>query len=77
VLQRLGLAAADCLALEDSVNGVGAACAAHIPVVVSRSVYTEGDDFTGALAVFADFGGVSLAQLEDLHQAGAGVTARV
>ncbi len=69
VLERLGLAAADCLALEDSVNGVGAARAAGIPVVVSRSVYTDGDDFTGALAVYADFGQVTLARLKDLHAA--------
>lgn len=67
VLDRLGLAAADCLALEDSINGVGAARAAGIPVVVSRSAYTEGDDFTGALAVFPDFGQVSLARLKELH----------
>lgn len=74
VLDRLGLAPADCLALEDSINGVGAACAAGIPVVVSQSVYTEGDDFTGALAVYPDFAGVALARLKALH-AGCGVTA--
>lgn len=67
VLERLGLAAVDCLALEDSTNGVGAACAAGIPVVVSQSAYTEGDDFTGALAVFPDFAQVTLAQLTELH----------
>lgn len=66
-LQQLGVAAADCLALEDSVNGVRAARAAGVPVVVSESIFTAGDDFTGALAVFPDFGQVTLAKLSALH----------
>jgi HAD superfamily hydrolase (TIGR01509 family) len=66
VLDRLGLSAAVCLALEDSSNGVRAACAAGIAVVVSESVYTKGDDFTGARAVYPDFGGVGLAELARL-----------
>lgn len=63
---RLGLAAADCLALEDSTNGVRAARAAGIAVVVSESVFTAGGDFSGAVAVFPDFGAVGLAELTRL-----------
>lgn len=66
-LDHLGIAPGDCLALEDSINGVRAAGAARIPVVVSESVYTAGDDFTGALAVYHDFSRVTLAELQSLH----------
>lgn len=67
VLNQMGLSASDCLALEDSANGVRAACAAGLGVVVSESMYTVGDDFSGALAVFPDFGGVGLERLRQLH----------
>ncbi len=66
-LDRLGLKPWQCLALEDSANGVRAARAAGVPVVVSQSVYTQGDDFTGALAVFPDFEAVTLEDLKRLH----------
>ncbi|KIZ33332.1 MULTISPECIES: HAD-IA family hydrolase [Rhodopseudomonas] len=56
VLERLGVNAADCVAFEDSRNGVGSACGAGIPTVVTPGIYTEGDDFTGALAVLSDLG---------------------
>nr|WP_249209266.1 HAD-IA family hydrolase [Magnetospirillum sulfuroxidans] len=63
VLSRLGLAAPLCLAIEDSSNGVRAAQAAGIPVVMSPSAFTQGDNPAGAKAVWPDFGGVSLAML--------------
>jgi len=51
VLARLGRSANDCLAIEDSANGLKAACSAGIAVVISRSEYFRDDDFSGALAV--------------------------
>ena len=51
VLARLGLPASDCLAIEDSANGLKAASSAGIPVLISRSEYFRDDDFSGALAV--------------------------
>ncbi len=54
-LERLGLPAAACLALEDSRNGLLSARAAGIGCIVSPSAYTAGEDFSGALAVIADF----------------------
>ncbi len=54
-LERLQLPASRCLALEDSRNGVDAASAAGIPVVVSPSVYTAHETFPGAEAVLADW----------------------
>jgi HAD superfamily hydrolase (TIGR01509 family) len=51
VLARLGYTAGDCLAIEDSANGLKAASSAAIPVLISRSEYFRDDDFSGALAV--------------------------
>lgn len=56
VLERLNLAARDCLAIEDSANGTRAARAAGLPFIITANRYTEGEDFTGALAVLADLG---------------------
>jgi HAD superfamily hydrolase (TIGR01509 family) len=54
VLARLGCPARDCLAIEDSANGLKAATSAGIPVLISRSEYFRDDDFSGALAVVDD-----------------------
>lgn len=51
VLARLGCGARDCLAIEDSANGLKSASSAGIPVLISRSEYFRDDDFSGALAV--------------------------
>lgn len=67
VLRRLGLHPSQALAIEDSTNGVRAARAAGLPVVVSESVYTKGDDFTGALRVYPDFETVTLEELRRLY----------
>lgn len=56
VLDRMGLAADACLAVEDSRNGVLAARGAGLPVLVTQSAYTAGEDFSGALAVLSDLG---------------------
>lgn len=50
-VDRLGLAPARALAIEDSPNGVKAARAAGCPVIVTRSVYFAEDAIDGALAV--------------------------
>jgi beta-phosphoglucomutase-like phosphatase (HAD superfamily) len=50
-LAKLGLAADDCLAIEDSANGLKAAASAGLAVLISRSEYFRDDDFSGALAV--------------------------
>jgi beta-phosphoglucomutase-like phosphatase (HAD superfamily) len=56
VLQRIGLPARDCLAIEDSENGLRAALGAALATVVAVSHYSEGGDFPGALAVLSDLG---------------------
>lgn len=55
-LEELGLDAGSCIALEDSRNGVLAARAAGLHVVATPSLYTGGDDFTGALSVVSELG---------------------
>ncbi|MGX1351720.1 HAD superfamily hydrolase (TIGR01509 family) [Bradyrhizobium elkanii] len=51
VLARLGLGPGDCVAVEDSGNGLAAAVGAGIPVVITRSTYFSDDDFAEALLV--------------------------
>ncbi len=66
-LERLGLAAADCLAIEDSVIGLRAATGAGIPTVITRSAYGLDADYDGALAVLDDLSATTLADLTALH----------
>ncbi len=54
VLQQLGVAAADAIALEDSDNGLRAALAAGIRTFITRNAYTHGHRFEGAAAVLED-----------------------
>lgn len=54
VLNELGLAAADCIALEDSSNGLRASLAAGVRTWITRNDYTRNQDFTGAAGVFDD-----------------------
>lgn len=50
-LALLGLSPRECLAVEDSENGLRAALNAGIPCLVTPSAYTRGQDFSGALGV--------------------------
>jgi beta-phosphoglucomutase-like phosphatase (HAD superfamily) len=54
VLDKLALTAADCIALEDSYNGLRSSLAANIKTYVTINHYTRSQDFTGAAAVFDD-----------------------
>ncbi|MDD2721463.1 MAG: HAD-IA family hydrolase [Gallionella sp.] len=54
VLEKLGLDAADCIALEDSENGIRSSLAAGIKTYVTTNKYTREQDFTGAAGVFDD-----------------------
>jgi HAD superfamily hydrolase (TIGR01509 family) len=50
-LTRLALQADQALAFEDTKNGVLAARGAGLDVIVTPSLYSAGEDFTGALAI--------------------------
>jgi beta-phosphoglucomutase-like phosphatase (HAD superfamily) len=60
-LSRLRLSGSDCLAIEDSANGLIAAVQAEIPVLITRSHYLRDDDFTQALLVLDDLTELQLA----------------
>lgn len=55
-LERLGLAAADCLAFEDSENGLRASLGAGLRTLVTVNDYTLDHDFRGAMVVLSDLG---------------------
>lgn len=63
VLSRLDLPPSQCLAIEDSANGLRAAKAAGLAAVITPSLYTAGDDLSGAKAVWPDLDAVSLSML--------------
>ncbi|WFU74334.1 HAD family hydrolase [Bradyrhizobium sp. CB2312] len=54
ILARLKLDASDCLAIEDSANGLIAASRANIPVLITRSMFFWDDDFSAARVVLDD-----------------------
>lgn len=54
VLRQLGLTAAECIALEDSDNGLRASLAAGIRTYITVSAHTRDHRFEGAAAVFED-----------------------
>jgi HAD superfamily hydrolase (TIGR01509 family) len=58
-LDRLGLAAGNCVAIEDSNVGLRGALAAGLTTLVTVSDYTAEDDFTGAGAVVSNLGEVN------------------
>jgi HAD superfamily hydrolase (TIGR01509 family) len=56
VLTKLELSAADCFALEDSANGLQAARAAGVDVLITVNPYTDKQDFSTAAAVLDHLG---------------------
>ena len=54
VLNKLKISAADCIALEDSNNGLRSSLAAGIKTYITTNFYTKNQDFTGAAAIFED-----------------------
>ena len=55
-LEQLKLSPEECLAFEDSENGIRASLGAGLKTVVTVNDYTLDHDFTGALAVLSDLG---------------------
>jgi HAD superfamily hydrolase (TIGR01509 family) len=66
VLEKLGLNATDCIAFEDSENGLRSATGARLRTVVTPNAYTHGHNFTGAALVVEDMEAVDLASLGGL-----------
>lgn len=55
-LQQMQLTAEECLALEDSDNGIRSSCAADLKTVVTVNAYTQDQDFSQAVLVLDQFG---------------------
>ncbi|MEO1400600.1 MAG: HAD family hydrolase [Cyanobacteria bacterium J06635_1] len=56
VLTKLQLPPEACLVLEDTHHGLVAACQANLKTIVTVNDYTQGQDFTQALAVLSHLG---------------------
>jgi len=67
MLQALDLDAAQCLAFEDSSNGLRSAVAAGLATVITPTQFTADHNFDAALRVLPDLGAVDLAQLRRWH----------
>lgn len=67
VLAALKLDATQCLALEDSSNGLRAATAAGLATLITPTRYTAHHDFRDAMRVLPDLSQVDLAQLQHWH----------
>ena len=63
VLDEIKLPSADCIALEDSNNGLRSSLAAGLRTYITTNHYTRTQDFTGAAAVFED-----LSELDVFYQ---------
>ena len=56
VLRHLQIDADECLAFEDSINGIRASRGAGLKTIITYNGYTEQDDFTGAELVLDQLG---------------------
>lgn len=66
-LRRLGLTGSECLAFEDSANGLRAATSAGLATLITPNAYTAHQDFRGALRVLPDLQGTTVAHLRSWH----------
>ena len=67
MIDALQLPASQCLAFEDSNNGLRAATAAGLATIVTPNSFTAHHDFSGALKVVPDLSQVNLQQLQQWH----------
>jgi beta-phosphoglucomutase-like phosphatase (HAD superfamily) len=72
MLDAMQLPASQCLAFEDSSNGLRAATAAGLATIVTPNPFTAHHDFTGALKVVPDLGHADLSRLRQWHAANKG-----
>jgi len=70
MIEALALPAGQCLAFEDSNNGLRAATAAGLPTIITPNPFTAHHDFTGPLKVVPDLSQVTLPLLRQWHATG-------
>ena len=68
-LNRMQLRAAECLAFEDSANGLKAATGAGLPTIVTPNAFTAHHDFARALRVLPSLQDTTVADLRAWHAA--------
>jgi HAD superfamily hydrolase (TIGR01509 family) len=73
-LEHLRLPASDCLAFEDSGNGLKAAMGAGLATIVTPNQFTIDHDFSGALKILPSLEGVSPAMIKAWHSESAQAT---
>lgn len=56
VMDELNLTAQDCIAIEDSANGLQSSMAADLPTIITINNYTHLQNFEGASIVLSDLG---------------------
>lgn len=56
VMEEMNLAPEQCVAFEDSYNGIRSSCQARLATVITTNGYTAEDDFTGAAIVLDQMG---------------------
>jgi HAD superfamily hydrolase (TIGR01509 family) len=66
-LQRLRLAATECLAIEDSANGLQAALGAGIATIITPNPFTAHHNFKGALQILPSLESTAIADLHRWH----------
>jgi len=76
-MEQLGLRPEECIAIEDSRNGLLSAHRAGIPTVITPSIYTDDQNFDEAAFVVDDLSKVGLMELiENVCKASTSATAR-
>lgn len=55
-MEKMGLMPADCIAFEDSRNGILSSQGADLKTIITVNGYTAGDDFSGAAIVLDQYG---------------------
>lgn len=56
VMDKMQVSAEECLAFEDSINGIKSSTAAHLKTVITYNGYTKDDDFSKADIVLDTYG---------------------
>lgn len=67
-LERLNLPAQQCVAFEDSQNGLQAALATHLPTIITPNNFTQHHDFTGALHIAPSLKNTTLEDIQTWWQ---------
>jgi len=67
-LSRMQIHPRECLAFEDSFNGLHSATSAGLKTLITPTRYTEGQDFSCALRILPSLAGINVCELREWHQ---------